>query len=78
MANKEVVREILKAIAQASATILKDSDRIETDRESQAKDAKKAPPPIKFKAAVGRKYSFPFRLVQSWVVSFSLCHITNA
>lgn len=44
--------------------------------EKRAKEAKeaveKAKPPVKFKDAVGRKFSFPFHLVQTWAVSLKL------
>lgn len=32
--------------------------------------AEKARPPVKFKDAVGRKFTFPFHLVQTWQVSY--------
>lgn len=42
-------------------------------RATEAKEAaEKAKPPVKFKDAVGRKFSFPFHLVQTWRVSLKL------
>jgi len=47
--------------------------------------AEKAKPPVKFKDAVGRKFNFPFHLVQTWQVSSKppnspsqCCVVTNS
>lgn len=45
-------------------------------RAKEAKEAaEKAKLPVKFKDAVGRKFSFPFHLVQTWKVSLKFCDI---
>ena len=45
---------------------LSDKQSTEAKQSSKSKDAR---PPIKFKDAVGRKFSFPFYLCETWSVS---------
>lgn len=47
-------------------------ERVAAEKEAMEKErvaAEKAKPPVKFKDAVGRKFNFPFHLVQTWPVS---------
>lgn len=48
--------------------ILED-ERAKMKAKEEKAEAEKAKPPVTFKDAVGRKFSFPFHLVQTWEVS---------
>ncbi|KAG4428516.1 hypothetical protein IFR05_016005, partial [Cadophora sp. M221] len=63
-AGKIAAMEVLKAIAEASATMSEEHKK--SREEVPISDDKKAPSPLKFKDCVGRKFSFPFLLVKNW------------
>lgn len=58
MRNEELARKVLE------------EERAKKKAMEEKAAAEKAKPPIKFKDAVGRKFNFPFHLVQTWEVSW--------
>jgi hypothetical protein len=50
---------------------------MEAMKEREEAGKKKEKPPLRFKDAVGRKFSFPFNLVQTWVVSLPQCRVPS-
>lgn len=65
--QKETIEKAEKEAKEAVAKAEKDAKEA-VDKALAPKDDKKKP--IRFKDAVGRKFSFPFHLCATWVVSF--------
>ncbi len=80
-AEKKKADEIAAASAAAAAAAREEVvNKYKADAEAAAEEAKAAPPPpspkapdkpIKFKDAIGRRFSFPFDLCRDWRVSSS-------
>ena len=68
--NKIHIANVHKRIEDADA---EEVEEIEVNEQSGAKTAEA---PIKFEDAVGRKFSFPFHLCSTWMVS-SIKHTTR-
>lgn len=67
MVEEERAKKILKE--ELARKVLEEEHAKKKAMEEKAA-AEKAKPPIKFKDAVGRKFNFPFHLVQTWQVSW--------
>lgn len=78
-----VLEDIKKGIGEEEQSISEaerikktlEEDRARMKVAEEAKVAEKTKLPLKFKDAVGRKFNFPFHLVQTWKVSLKHCDI---
>ena len=74
--EERMAAEVAKAAVEAAAAarnaegnILKQKILEDAREKAEEANVKKEKPPIKFKDALGRKFSFPFQLCQTWQVS---------
>lgn len=68
-AEEAALKEIEKGSSEGELKKILEEERAKMKASEEKAAAEKAKAPLKFRDAVGRKFSFPFHLVQTWQVS---------